>query len=195
MRSSSSSEELSFLFPFSRVTSKAILQVNEIRQKEMKKKIQLMYSKMQIRILQKETPRCLCAHSIFFLLFYHAEALCFCTPAPLDRIQLRCDEEIQSGCCGLQRSRAGGWGRGGVGGELQQQQQQQRCRNLLWCQSTVLSDSSSESARLFIDSRSATEFLKGEMWAKSKILSSSMLMTGMSKLQSESGRAERRGGS
>lgn len=57
--------------------------------------------------------------------------------------------------------------------------------------STVLSDSSSESALLFGDSGSASEFLKGEMYVKSKMLSSSMLMTGMSKLQRESGRADR----
>ena len=61
-----------------------------------------------------------------------------------------------------------------------------------WCHSTVLSDSSSESALLRVDSSSATEFLKGEMCVKSKIPSSSMSMMGMSKLQSESNRAESR---
>lgn len=49
----------------------------------------------------------------------------------------------------------------------------------------MLSDSSSDSALLLVDSSSATEFLKGEMWGKSKIPSSSMLMMGMSKLQRE----------
>lgn len=56
--------------------------------------------------------------------------------------------------------------------------------------STVLSDSSSDSARALDDSSSATEFLKGEMWGKSKIPSSSTFMMGMSRLQRESGRAE-----
>lgn len=55
----------------------------------------------------------------------------------------------------------------------------------------MLSDSSSESDLLPFDSSCAAEFLKGEMWVKSKILSSSMLMMGMSRLQRESGGAER----
>lgn len=56
--------------------------------------------------------------------------------------------------------------------------------------STVLSDSPSDSALMPVDSSSATEFLKGEMWVKSKIPSSSTSMMGMSKLQRESGGEE-----
>lgn len=56
--------------------------------------------------------------------------------------------------------------------------------------STVLSHSSSESALPRVDSTSATEFLKGAMWGKSKIPSSSTSMMGMSRLQRESGGGE-----
>lgn len=55
----------------------------------------------------------------------------------------------------------------------------------------MLSDSSSESALLLVDSSRVTKFLKGEMWAKSRMPSSSMSMTGMSKLQNVSGGGER----
>lgn len=64
-----------------------------------------------------------------------------------------------------------------------------------WRHSIVLSDSSSDSALLPVDLTSVTEFLKGEMWGKSKIPSSSTLMMGMSKLQRESGTAETQTGS
>lgn len=63
-------------------------------------------------------------------------------------------------------------------------------RETQWRHSIVLSDSSSDSARLPVDLTSVTKFLKGEMWGKSKIPSSSTLMMGMSKLQRESGTAE-----
>lgn len=57
--------------------------------------------------------------------------------------------------------------------------------------STVLS--SSESSRLTLgQSVDATEFLKGEMWARSKMPSSSTSMMGMSRLQKESVRTEKR---
>lgn len=60
-------------------------------------------------------------------------------------------------------------------------------------QSTVLSHSSSESTRLTLGkSVDATEFLKGEMWARSKMPSSSTSMMGMSRLQKESVRTEKR---
>lgn len=63
-------------------------------------------------------------------------------------------------------------------------------RETRWCHSIVLSDSSSDSARPPVDSSSASECLKGEMWGKSKIPSRSTLMMGMSRLQRESGAAE-----
>lgn len=57
--------------------------------------------------------------------------------------------------------------------------------------STVLSHSSSESPLLTLgESINDTEFLNWEMWARSKIPSSSTSMMGMSKLQKESVRAE-----
>lgn len=57
--------------------------------------------------------------------------------------------------------------------------------------STVLSHPSSGSSLLSLgESINATEFLNWEMWARSKIPSSSMSMMGMSKLQKESVREE-----
>lgn len=57
--------------------------------------------------------------------------------------------------------------------------------------STVLSHSSSESSLLTLgESVSATEFVNWEMWARSKMPSSSTSMMGMSKLQKESVREE-----
>lgn len=61
-------------------------------------------------------------------------------------------------------------------------------REIQWCHSIVLSESSSDSARRPSDSSSASECLKGEMWGKSKIPSSSTSMMGMSRLQRESAR-------
>lgn len=60
--------------------------------------------------------------------------------------------------------------------------------------STVLSHSSSESSLPTLgESINDAEFLKWEMWARSKIPSSSTSMMGMSKLQKESVRVETEG--
>lgn len=55
----------------------------------------------------------------------------------------------------------------------------------------MLSDSSSDSALFGVNSSSGLECLKEEMWGRSKIPSSSMLMMGISRLHRESGKAKK----